>query len=101
MLAAGLIRQESTFQADIVSHANAVGLMQVLPKTGKLLAKQLKVRYAKAKLFDPEYNLELGMLYIAGLLKLDRRTRIRACGIQRRRRSHRRLARRTQLRRNS
>jgi soluble lytic murein transglycosylase len=70
MLAAGLIRQESTFQADIVSHANAVGLMQVLPKTGKLLAKQLKVRYAKAKLFDPEYNLELGMLYIAGLLKL-------------------------------
>jgi soluble lytic murein transglycosylase len=70
MLAAGLIRQESTFQADIVSHANAVGLMQVLPKTGKLLAKQLKVRYTKAKLFDPEYNLELGMLYIASLLKL-------------------------------
>jgi soluble lytic murein transglycosylase len=70
MLAAGLIRQESTFQADIVSHANAVGLMQVLPKTGKLLAKQLKIRYTKAKLFDPEYNLELGMLYIAGLLKL-------------------------------
>jgi len=70
MLAAGLIRQESTFQADIVSHANAVGLMQVLPKTGKLLAKQLRVRYTKAKLFDPEYNLELGMLYIAGLLKL-------------------------------
>jgi soluble lytic murein transglycosylase len=70
MLAAGLIRQESTFQADIVSHANAVGLMQVLPKTGKLLAKQLKVRYTKAKLFDPEYNLELGMLYISGLLKL-------------------------------
>jgi len=69
MLAAGLIRQESTFQADIVSHANAVGLMQVLPKTGKLLAKQLKIRYTKAKLFDPEYNLELGMLYIAGLLK--------------------------------
>ena len=69
MLAAGLIRQESTFQADIVSHANAIGLMQVLPKTGKLLAKQLKVRYTKAKLFDPEYNLELGMLYIAGLLK--------------------------------
>src|SRR5207253_1434469 len=44
MFAAGLIRQESTFQADAVSHANAIGLMQVLPKTGKLLAKQLKVR---------------------------------------------------------
>src|SRR4029077_20047568 len=69
MLAAGLIRQESTFQADIVSHANAVGLMQVLPKTGKLLAKQLKVRYVKTKLFEPDYNLQLGMLYIASLLR--------------------------------
>ncbi len=69
MIAAGLIRQESTFQADIVSHANAVGLMQVLPKTARLLAKQLKVRYVKTKLFDPDYNLQLGMLYIAGLLR--------------------------------
>jgi soluble lytic murein transglycosylase len=67
MIAAGLIRQESTFQADAVSHANAIGLMQVLPKTGKLLAKQLRVRYVKTKLFDPEYNLELGMLYVAEL----------------------------------
>lgn len=69
MLAAGLMRQESTFQADAVSHANAIGLMQVLPKTGKLLAKQLKVRYSRDKLFEPDYNLELGMLYIAGLLR--------------------------------
>jgi soluble lytic murein transglycosylase len=69
MIAAGLIRQESTFQADAVSHANAIGLMQVLPKTGKLLAKQLKVRYVKTKLFEPDYNLQLGMLYIASLLR--------------------------------
>jgi soluble lytic murein transglycosylase len=69
MIAAGLIRQESTFQADAVSHANAIGLMQVLPKTGKILAKQLKVRYVKTKLFEPDYNLQLGMLYIASLLR--------------------------------
>jgi soluble lytic murein transglycosylase len=69
MFAAGLIRQESTFQADAVSHANAIGLMQVLPKTGKILAKQLKVRYTKDKLFEPDYNIELGMLYIAGLVR--------------------------------
>jgi soluble lytic murein transglycosylase len=69
MFAAGLIRQESTFQADAVSHANAIGLMQVLPKTGKLLAKQLKVRYTKDKLFEPDYNIELGMLYIASLVR--------------------------------
>jgi soluble lytic murein transglycosylase len=70
MFAAGLIRQESTFQADAVSHANAIGLMQVLPKTGKLLAKQLKVRYTKDKLFEPEYNIEIGMAYIANLVRL-------------------------------
>jgi peptidoglycan lytic transglycosylase len=69
MLAAGLIRQESTFQADAVSHANAIGLMQVLPKTGKILAKQLRVKYTKNKLFEPDYNLELGMVYIAELLR--------------------------------
>ena len=69
MFAAGLIRQESTFQSDAVSPKNAVGLMQVLPKTGRLLARQIKVRYAKNKLFDPDYNIELGMVYIANLVQ--------------------------------
>jgi soluble lytic murein transglycosylase len=69
MLAAGLIRQESTFQADAVSHKDAIGLMQVLPKTGKLLAKQLRVRYSKNMLFEPDYNIELGMLYISNLVR--------------------------------
>jgi len=67
MFAAGLIRQESTFQADAVSHANAIGLMQILPKEGRRLAKERKVRYTKATLFDPNMNIELGMLYISDL----------------------------------
>jgi len=70
MLAAGLMRQESTFQADALSGQNAIGLMQVIPKTGRLLARQLHVRFAPAKLFQPEYNIQLGMLYISGLVKL-------------------------------
>ena len=69
MFAAGLIRQESTFQADVVSYANAIGLMQILPKTGRILAKQRKIRYTKASLFDPDINIQLGMLYIAGLTR--------------------------------
>jgi soluble lytic murein transglycosylase len=69
MFAAGLIRQESTFQADAVSHKNAIGLMQVLPKTGKLLARQLKVRYTKDRLFEPDFNIEVGMAYIANLVR--------------------------------
>jgi soluble lytic murein transglycosylase len=69
MLAAGLIRQESTFQADAVSHKNAVGLMQVLPQTGRLMARHLKVRYTKNSLFEPDFNLQVGMVYVAGLLR--------------------------------
>jgi soluble lytic murein transglycosylase len=68
MFAAGLIRQESTFQADAVSHKNAVGLMQVLPQTGRLMARQLRVRYTKNSLFEPDFNLEVGMVYVTGLL---------------------------------
>ncbi len=70
MIVAGLIRQESTFQADIVSHANAVGLMQLLPKTAKIMARQKRLKYAKNKLFDPEYNIELGTYYFKGLVNL-------------------------------
>jgi soluble lytic murein transglycosylase len=44
-------------------------LMQVLPKTGKLLARQLKVHYTKNKLFEPDFNIELGMVYIANLVQ--------------------------------
>jgi len=69
MFAAGLIRQESTFQSDAVSHANAIGMMQLLPKTGRLMARQIKVRYTKNKLFEPEYNIELGMVYISNLVQ--------------------------------
>jgi len=70
LLAAGLMRQESTFQSDALSPTNAIGLMQVEPKTGKLLAKQLRVKFSTDKLFQPEYNIQLGMLYISGLVRL-------------------------------
>jgi len=70
MIVAGLIRQESTFQADVVSYANAYGLMQLLPKTAKLMAKQRRVKYAKSKLFDANYNIELGTFYLKGLVDL-------------------------------
>jgi soluble lytic murein transglycosylase len=70
MLIAGLIRQESTFQADVVSYANAYGLMQLLPKTAHRLARELHVHYSAAKLFEPAYNLKLGTYYFKGLIDL-------------------------------
>jgi soluble lytic murein transglycosylase len=67
MLTAGLIRQESAFDPEAHSGANAIGLMQILPKTGKLLARKAKVGYSRARLFEPDYNVRLGTLYLAGL----------------------------------
>jgi soluble lytic murein transglycosylase len=70
MLVAGLVRQESAFESKAISHAGAMGLMQVEPKTALKLARQLKVRYARARLTDPGYNLQLGSRYLANLIQL-------------------------------
>ena len=64
MLVAGLVRQESGFESSATSRAGAVGLMQLMPKTATKLARQLKVRYARARLTDPGYNLQLGSRYL-------------------------------------
>jgi soluble lytic murein transglycosylase len=69
MLVAGLIRQESAFAPEAHSGANAFGLMQLLPTTARRLAKQANIRYAHARLVDPDYNVRLGTLYVAGLQK--------------------------------
>lgn len=69
MLVAGIMRQESAFASDAVSTAGAVGLMQIEPKTAPKLAHRQKLRYSRARLFDPEYNLTLGTLYVNDLLK--------------------------------
>jgi soluble lytic murein transglycosylase len=70
MFMAGLIRQESAFESNAVSHQGAMGLMQVLPSTASKLARQLKVRYARASLTDPGYNLKLGARYLADLIQV-------------------------------
>jgi peptidoglycan lytic transglycosylase len=69
MLIAGLIRQESAFDSDAVSRAGAVGLMQILPSTGRRLARQLGLRYSRSRLADPGYNLWLGSRYLANLIE--------------------------------
>ncbi len=69
MLVAGLIRQESAFDPKALSHAGAVGLMQMEPETAFKMARQLKVRFARARLTDPGYNLQLGSRYLANLIE--------------------------------
>ena len=64
-----IIRQESEFDLEANSHAGAKGLMQLMPYTAKLVSKQAKLPYSKSRITtDPEYNINLGSHYIAGLI---------------------------------
>jgi soluble lytic murein transglycosylase len=64
-LVAGLIRRESLFQPRAVSSAGAIGLMQVMPNTGRELARRAGVRnFSPELLKDPEINVHLGTLYL-------------------------------------
>jgi soluble lytic murein transglycosylase len=64
-----IIRQESEFDMTANSHAGAQGLMQLMPYTAKLVSRQAKLPYSKSRLTtDPEYNINLGSHYIAGLI---------------------------------
>src|SRR5262249_16661760 len=60
-LVAGLIRQESEFNPQAVSRANAYGLTQVRPATGREFARRAGVlRFTNAVLFQPAANLKIG-----------------------------------------
>lgn len=63
-----LIRQESNFNATARSSAGAVGLMQLMPATANLVAKQLGMAHSAAKLHDPTHNVRLGTAYLESLL---------------------------------
>ena len=63
----GLIRQESVFTEDAKSRAGALGLMQVMPSTGRLLYRKENGK-GRPDLRDPDANLRLGARYLRQLL---------------------------------
>jgi soluble lytic murein transglycosylase len=68
-LVAGLIRRESLFEADVVSSAGAIGLMQLLPRTALEMSREAGLTgLARGQLEVPEVNLRLGTLYLGRML---------------------------------
>ncbi len=62
----GITRQESSFDRSAVSHANAHGMMQLLPGTARDQARRSGLSYSYARLTqDPAYNVRLGSDYLA------------------------------------
>lgn len=60
-----VIKSESTFRKHAVSPVGALGLMQIMPDTGKFMSKVQKVEWTGAsKLRDPRYNIRMGIGYL-------------------------------------
>ena len=66
----GLIRQESIFNKDAESPVGARGLMQVMPRTGMQIARDLKEKWqSDNSLFSPDVNVRYGAFYYKQLLR--------------------------------
>ena len=63
-----IARQESQFDKQIVSHAGARGLMQLMPGTAREQAGKLGMSYSPGALNDPSYNIMLGSSYFQRML---------------------------------
>ena len=63
-----IIREESAFRADARSPAGAIGLMQIIPRTGRYIAKKLGLRWkGNRSLYQPQINLRYGTFYVQHL----------------------------------
>jgi len=69
-LVLAVIREESRFNPQTVSWANARGLMQIIPQTGRNVARLVGIRpYYTKRLHDPEINIKMGCYYLSQLIK--------------------------------
>lgn len=65
----GIARQESEFSPEVVSHAGARGLMQVMPATAKATAKAASLPFDANRLTsDPAYNAQIGSAHLGELI---------------------------------
>jgi soluble lytic murein transglycosylase len=66
----GIMREESRFEADVVSRAGAVGLMQLMPATARMVARRMDLALEiDDRLGEPEVNVSLGAWYAADMLR--------------------------------
>jgi soluble lytic murein transglycosylase-like protein/TolA-binding protein len=63
-----VMRQESVFNPKVVSPAGAIGLMQIMPGTGKAIARELQRAFNADSLYDPACNIMFGTWYLRRLL---------------------------------
>ena len=62
-----ITRQESSFDPRARSHANARGMMQFIPATGRSVARQLGLPYSDERLYEADFNMTLGSYHLGDL----------------------------------
>ncbi len=77
----GIVHQESGFDPAAKSRSGARGLMQLMPSTGKEVARRLGMSFSTQRLFEPEYSLRLGTTYFRQMLGIfDNRVELALAG---------------------
>jgi soluble lytic murein transglycosylase len=70
LISLSIARQESLFEQRALSRSGAVGLMQIMPRTGKYIAEKLREEnFTTLRLYEPELNYRFGSYYIYKQLK--------------------------------
>jgi soluble lytic murein transglycosylase len=63
-----ITRQESSFDPRARSPADARGMMMLLPSTARIVARQMGVGYVEGRLWDADYNMQLGSFHLGQLV---------------------------------
>ena len=63
-----ITRQESGFDPTVRSHANARGMMQLIPSTARIVARRLGASYSDQRLYEPDFNMSLGAYHLGELV---------------------------------
>ena len=66
----GCNKEESHFRHDAVSWAGAMGLMQIMPATGKDIASRLGMTITDNDLLNPEISIKFGSFYISSMMNM-------------------------------
>lgn len=70
LLIFAVIKAESNFDSDVVSHSNAMGLMQILERTAReVVVNEIEGEFSKDMLFNPEENIKIGTKYFSRIIR--------------------------------
>lgn len=70
LLIFAVIKAESNFDSEVISHSNAMGLMQILERTAReVVVNEIEEEFSKDMLFNPKENIKIGTKYFSRIIR--------------------------------